>query len=250
MHRLGDVLDLLQAGVGEGGRDAVADMLAHRRRNADPAGLGQRLQPRRDIDAVAEQIPVAWTMTSPTMDADAEQHAAVGRKILVLLGDRALHGDRADETVDGARKLGEQRVAGGVGNAAAMLGQQRLDDRAARGQAAQRRILVGAHQPAVLGDVGGENRRQAALDMARHHDDVASEAAAGFAPGSALGSVPGSATGRVRVRASGNGPNPPRVRRLQLRPEARGAASPVAIASPRRPREPEIGKRKPRRNTP
>ena len=96
-----------------------------------------------------------------------------GREILVLLGDRALDGDRADEPVDGARELGEQRVAGGIGDAAAVLGDQRVDDRAARGKPAQCPVLVGAHQPAVLGDVGGENRRQTTLDMPRHQDDFA-----------------------------------------------------------------------------
>jgi hypothetical protein len=87
--------------------------------------------------------------------------------------DRALDRDRADETVDGARKLGEQPIPGGVRDAAAMLGDQRVDDAAACRQPAQRRILVGAHQPAVLGDVGGENRREAALDVPRHQSPFA-----------------------------------------------------------------------------
>ncbi len=54
MHWLGDVLELLRAGIGEGSSDAAPGMLAHRRRDADPAGLGERLQPCRNIDCVAE----------------------------------------------------------------------------------------------------------------------------------------------------------------------------------------------------
>jgi hypothetical protein len=47
-----------------------SDLVAHHARNADPAGLGERLEPRRDVDAVAEQILALHNdvveMTSPT----------------------------------------------------------------------------------------------------------------------------------------------------------------------------------------
>jgi hypothetical protein len=49
-----------------------------------------------------------------------------------------------------------------------MLGNERIDHRPTGGQAAHRPVLVRPHQPGVFGDVGGEDRRQPALDMRRH----------------------------------------------------------------------------------
>ena len=99
------------------------------------------------------------------MNADAEQHPPVRREILVLLGDRALDRDRAGEPVDGARELGEQRVAGGIGDAAAMLGDQRLDDRAARGKPA---TVLRPRPPASAGCIRRRRRRGSSSDDARH----------------------------------------------------------------------------------
>src|SRR5215471_14838110 len=41
-----------------------------------------------------------------------------------------------------------------------MLGDQAIHNRAACGERRERAVLVGAHQSAVLGDIGGKNRRQ------------------------------------------------------------------------------------------
>jgi len=80
-------------------------MLAHRRRDADPARLGKRLQPRRDIDRVTEEIAIPGHHIAD-MEADAELDAAMRRKVLPLLQHRALHRDRADEPAGDAGKLG------------------------------------------------------------------------------------------------------------------------------------------------
>ena len=57
-HRPRDVLDALLAQIVERIRQLVADLVAHRPRNAHPAGLGERFQPRRDVDTVAEDVVV------------------------------------------------------------------------------------------------------------------------------------------------------------------------------------------------
>jgi hypothetical protein len=49
----------------------VADLIAHRARDADAAGLGQRFQPRGDIDAVAEDV-AAFGDDVAEIDADAK----------------------------------------------------------------------------------------------------------------------------------------------------------------------------------
>ena len=77
-HRPGDVLDALLAHVLERVRQPVADLVAHRAGDADAAGLGQRLQPRRDIDAVAEDVVVLGDDVAE-IDADAKPACAAPR---------------------------------------------------------------------------------------------------------------------------------------------------------------------------
>jgi len=62
LHRLappGDVLDQLLAHILENVRELVADLVAHDPGDADPARFGQRLQPRRNVDAIAVDV-VIW----------------------------------------------------------------------------------------------------------------------------------------------------------------------------------------------
>jgi hypothetical protein len=65
-HRPGDVLDLLLAQILERAIKPIPDLIAHNPADADPAGLGQRLQTRRDVHPIAEDVfPSA--MTSPRL---------------------------------------------------------------------------------------------------------------------------------------------------------------------------------------
>ena len=77
IDRPGDVLDLLRAEVLEGEAQLVEDLVAHDAADADAAGFGQRLQPRRDVDAIAEDV-VAVDDDVADIDADAELDALVG----------------------------------------------------------------------------------------------------------------------------------------------------------------------------
>jgi hypothetical protein len=52
MDRPRDILDLVLAEIAESDRQLVADMLAHRGADADLARRGERLEPRRHVDAV------------------------------------------------------------------------------------------------------------------------------------------------------------------------------------------------------
>ncbi len=72
---------------------------------------------------------------------------------------------RAGDRFDDARELDQNAVAGGLDDAALVLGNLRVDQLAAMGaQPRQRAGLVLAHQPAVAGDIGGEDGRKPALD--------------------------------------------------------------------------------------
>jgi hypothetical protein len=72
--------------------------------------------------------------------------------------------------IDRAGEIGDDAVAGGVEDPAAMPGDQPVDDRAGRLQPSHRPRLVRAHQPAVAGDVGRENRRELSFNRSIGHE--------------------------------------------------------------------------------
>ena len=55
--------------------EPVADLIAHRRRDADAAGVRHRFQPRRDVHAVAKNVVVLDDHVAE-IDADAKDQAA------------------------------------------------------------------------------------------------------------------------------------------------------------------------------
>src|SRR5580700_7055637 len=81
----------------------------------------------------------------------------------VPLGHRLLHLDRAAHRIDDATKLHQQAVAGGLDDAAAVLGDLRVEElMAQRLEAFVRAFFVGPHQPRIPRDIGGEDRSEAA----------------------------------------------------------------------------------------
>ena len=80
-------------------------------------------------------------------------------------GHRPLHLNRAAHGVDDAGELDQQAVAGGLDDAAAMLGDLRVDQLAPdRLQPRERAFLVRAHQPRIADDIGRHDCRQTAFD--------------------------------------------------------------------------------------
>ena len=105
----------------------VANVVAYRPRDADAAGLGERFQPRRDVDAVAEDV-VTIGDDVPDVDADAKPDAPLAGRLGFAVDHPTLHLGGTAHRIDDARKLHEQAVAGGFDDAAAVL----LDLRVAR----------------------------------------------------------------------------------------------------------------------
>ena len=87
----------------------------------------------------------------------------------ILCRDRRLHRDRALHGIDRAGEVGDDAVAGGVEDAATMRRDQPVDDGAASLQPGERADLVARHQPAVAGNVGGEDRGEFALYRLDRH---------------------------------------------------------------------------------
>ncbi len=79
------------------------------------------------------------------------------------LGHRLLHLDRAAHRVDDAGELDQHAVAGGLDDAAAVLGDLRIEELAAqRLEAFERAFLVRPHQPRIPRHIGGEDRGETA----------------------------------------------------------------------------------------
>ena len=130
MHRLGDVLDALFTEVIEGVGEPVADMIAHRARDAKAAGLRQRLQPRRNIDAVAVDVAAVGDHVAE-IDPDAKGNAFVLGHLRVAVRHRPLDLGGAAHRIDDARKFHQHPVAGGLDDATVMLRDFRVDQLAA-----------------------------------------------------------------------------------------------------------------------
>ena len=81
VDRAGDVLDLLRAEILEREAQLVEDLIAHDAADADSAGLGQRFEARRDIDAIAEDV-VAVDDDVADIDADPKIETLVGGNAL------------------------------------------------------------------------------------------------------------------------------------------------------------------------
>ena len=157
-HREADVLQFLLASVFVGKVELVADILAHRARYRDAAGLGDALDPRRDIDPVAENVGtlddhVAQVDSDPQLDAAILGHCGVAVAHVALDIDRAI--DRADH----AGEFDQHAIAGQLDDPPLMLGDTRIDHFGAMLlQRGQRPDLIAAHQAAVTNHVSSHDR--------------------------------------------------------------------------------------------
>src|SRR5262249_17733177 len=139
-------------------------ILLHPARDADPAGLGEALEPRRHVHAVAVDV-VALGDDVPDIDPDAKRDALFRSRLALATGDHALDLDGRAQRVDHAGELRQQPVAGGLDDAPPVLGDLGIDELAPqRPQPGKRALLVRAHQAAVAGHIRGKDCREPALD--------------------------------------------------------------------------------------
>ena len=158
--RLGDIFEFGLAKIADHKIKAPLDLPIGVLRQADRPGLGDSLETRGDIDAVAHQVSIALFDHVAEMNADPEFDAALGRQAGVALHEFVLQLDRAAYGVDHAAKFDDEAVARALDHASAVDGDRRLDQVASqRAQTRQDPILVGARQARVADDIGHENRR-------------------------------------------------------------------------------------------
>jgi hypothetical protein len=72
-----------------------------------PAGIGQGFQPRRDVDAVAEDV-LALRNYIAEVDAHSELDPLLDWSSRIALDHPALHLDPAAHSIDDARELGQK----------------------------------------------------------------------------------------------------------------------------------------------
>src|SRR5712692_6975532 len=127
MHRLGDVLDRLLAKVFEVERQLVPDIFVDGAGDADTAWVGETLQPRRDVNAVAVKL-LAIDDHIAEIDADAKLHSPRGRDTGVFRLEPGLNIDRALDRVYHTGEFGQNAIAGGADKSPVMLFDQPVDD--------------------------------------------------------------------------------------------------------------------------
>ena len=128
----------------------------HASGDADAAGFGGGLQTRGNVYAVAHEIGALKHYVAE-IDADAEADLAIGRQLVVEGAQGGLDVGGATHGFHGTVKFGEDRVAGGIEDAAAMHGDERFKNLLVAAKGVQRSFFVFAHEAAEFGDVGGEN---------------------------------------------------------------------------------------------
>ena len=163
LDRLGDVLQALRSELAHRDAESVAHRTLHGFGDADAAWLGERLNARRDVDAVALHIGLAAEQHLAEVDADAKRD----RLVVVALPHRlvaefALDRDRELQRLSGAFEQGEDAVAGHVLDVTVVVADQRADQPDRLGHPLIRAVFVLRHEPAVAVHVGEQDRRMLA----------------------------------------------------------------------------------------
>src|SRR5262249_15558468 len=164
-----DVLDALLAEIFEPRVEPAADLLAHRGGDTDAAGVGERLQPGGDVDAIAKNV-VAVDDHIAEIDADTKLYRARRREVRIAPPHPCLDLAGTLDRADHALELDQQPVARGLDDAPAMPGDRRIDQLQAMGlEPRQRARLVYLHEPAVADHIGGKNRNELTFRLRHLH---------------------------------------------------------------------------------
>ena len=156
---MNDVPELLFSEVGEAFRQLVANLPIGVFRETDAARLADRLQPRRDVDAVPHQVAVGLFDDVAEVNANPHHQRRLDGEAGVAFGKRVLDFDRGTRRFNHAAVLGDHAVAGALDDAAVMGGDGRVDEVAAQStKTLERALLVLARHPAEADDVGDQDR--------------------------------------------------------------------------------------------
>jgi hypothetical protein len=163
MYQVRDILDLAMTQIVEDLGELSGDMLVDRPGDVYSARLGDFLEARGYIDSVAHQV-IAFGDDVADIDPDAEADLTIRIDMAVPVGHALLNRKNTPQRIDCAGELDQQAVAGGVGDAAAMLVDQRVDQFPAMGtKRPQHSFLILADQAGIARNICGHNRCQLAF---------------------------------------------------------------------------------------
>src|SRR5580698_1175749 len=94
-------------------RKLTSDLTVHHIRNANASRLGETLQSRGDIDAIAVDLSIFYHHITE-VDTYTEMHLAVLRQLRVLTPKRDLNRNGGSDCLRHTGKLGQNAFAGGV----------------------------------------------------------------------------------------------------------------------------------------
>ena len=161
--RPSDILEGLLAHICKDEVEPAGRVLLNPSGYANPARIGERFEPRGDIDSVAKNVAILEDDVA-LMDADAQLDAAVWRTVATPISYFALDPYRTAERIDDADELDEKPVAGGLDQPAAMRRNRRVDHLGPNEpEPMQRAFLVGTDQARIARDIGRQDRRQPAF---------------------------------------------------------------------------------------
>ena len=147
-HWLGDVLQRHGAEIADLQIEPPLHLTIGVVGDANPSGLGDPLQARGDIDAIAHQVAVALFDHVAEMDANPKFDALVRRDPSIALDHRPLDFNGAVHRVDDAAELDDAAVARALDYAPVMHSDGRIDQVASeRPQPRQNPVLVGSGKP-------------------------------------------------------------------------------------------------------
>ena len=144
----------------EGQVELALDLVEGRSGQADAAGIGELLQARGDVHAIAIYVALIEDDVAD-IDADPVAELPVFGNAGILAPQRQLHFDREADRVHNAGELHQRAVARELDDAAVILGSSGIEDIVAvppKGR--QSTLLVHAHQAGVAHHVKGKDRGQ------------------------------------------------------------------------------------------
>ena len=124
--------------------------------NADTARFRDSLQPRSDVDAIAEDSIIIVDNVSE-VDADTKLHTPLGLDCGIAFDHLPLNGDCAFDCVQHTGELGQHAVSSGINDTSAQLAYHRQHNRLMALKVAHRARFVRAHQGAIAGDICGQD---------------------------------------------------------------------------------------------
>ena len=128
-----------------------------------PPGSARPFEPRRDVDALAQNVAVRLGDHVAEIDADAKPDAPVGIEIGVAVEHAALHLGGTAHRIDDAGEFRQQPIAGGLDDTALMLTDFRVDQLAAmRLEAIEGALLVHPDEARIPRHIGGQDRGKSA----------------------------------------------------------------------------------------